>query len=56
MAWEELGMQSELRALWRGQDGLVRARILWEGSTVNTGSMSFCQAIVNRAFVYDVTA
>ena len=27
-------MESEPRALWRGQDGLVRVRILCEGLTV----------------------
>ena len=27
-------MESEPRALWRGQDGLVRVRILLEGLTV----------------------
>ena len=27
-------MESERRALWRGQDGLVRVRILLEGLTV----------------------
>ena len=27
-------MESELGALWRGQDGLVRVRILLEGLTV----------------------
>ena len=27
-------MESEPRALWGGQDGLVRVRILWEGLTV----------------------